>query len=49
MEEIWTYCYEEILNLNSSDMPCMMTEPPFNPINNREQMTEIIFEAFNVP
>ncbi|XP_053308396.1 actin, clone 302-like [Spea bombifrons] len=49
MEKIWRYMYNNKLRIVSSERPVLLTEVPFNPLKNREKMTEIMFEAFNVP
>ncbi|XP_049848354.1 uncharacterized protein LOC126314422 [Schistocerca gregaria] len=48
MEKIWANVYQE-LQINSEDHPMLLTEPPLNPISNRETASEILFETFNVP
>lgn len=49
MELLWRYTFEDQLRVNSEDHPVMLTEAPMNPKSNREHMTEIMFEKFNVP
>uniref|UniRef100_A0ACB8EF11 Actin-1 n=1 Tax=Sphaerodactylus townsendi TaxID=933632 RepID=A0ACB8EF11_9SAUR len=49
MERIWRHVYECELRIKSSDRPVLLTEAPLNPLQNRERMTEIMFESFKVP
>ncbi|KAJ1141855.1 hypothetical protein NDU88_008183 [Pleurodeles waltl] len=49
MEKIWRHVYECELRLKSCERPILLTEAPLNPLQNREKMTEIMFEGFNVP
>lgn len=48
MELIWQHTYE-LLRADPSDQPVVLTEPPLNPAKNREKMTEVMFELFQVP
>ncbi|MFX1480706.1 MAG: actin, cytoplasmic 2 [Promethearchaeota archaeon] len=49
MERIWHYTFYTDLRIDPSEFPILMTEAPLNPRSNREKMTEIMFETFNVP
>ena len=49
MEMIWHYIFKHELHLSSKDSPLLITEAPLNPIGNREKMTQILFEHFQVP
>jgi actin-related protein len=48
MEKIWGYTFTDKLKLNQSEYNIMTTETPMNPKENKEKMTQIMFEAFNV-
>ncbi|XP_078235235.1 actin-1 isoform X2 [Pogona vitticeps] len=49
MERIWRHIYKCELRIKASDRPVLLTEAPLNPLQNRERMTEIMFENFKVP
>lgn len=49
IEKIWHYIFHDLLQINPSEHPVLLTEPPLNPAQNREKMAEILFENFNVP
>lgn len=48
MESIWRHIYLK-LGVQSQDRPVLLTEPPLNPLANREKAAEILFETFSVP
>lgn len=49
MEKIWNYAIRSELKVTPDDHPIIMTEAALNPKQNREALTKIMFEVFNVP
>jgi len=51
MEHVWHHTFFQELRVNpSDDIGCvLLTEAPLNAKDNREKMTQVMFESFNVP
>jgi len=47
MYHLYDYTFSEKLKCNPSECRIMLTEPPLNPVKNREKMIEVMFEKYN--
>lgn len=47
MEHVWNYTFRERLQVDTTGRKILLTEPPMNPLKNREQMCNVMFEKYN--
>ncbi|KAI4146781.1 MAG: hypothetical protein LQ340_005818, partial [Diploschistes diacapsis] len=47
MEHLWDFTFAEKLKINPAGRKILLTEPPLNPLKNRERMCEVMFERYN--
>ena len=46
MEHLWNYTFYENLEINPTENKVLLTEPPMNPLKNREKLVEEMFENY---
>ncbi|OTB00969.1 hypothetical protein M426DRAFT_323858 [Hypoxylon sp. CI-4A] len=46
MQHLWDYTFYEKMKIDPKGRKILLTEPPMNPLKNREQMCEVMFERY---
>jgi hypothetical protein len=46
MQHLWDYTFYEKMHLDPTGRKILLTEPPMNPLKNRETMCEVMFERY---
>jgi actin-related protein len=46
MQHLWDYTFFEKLQINPQGQKILLTEPPMNPLKNREKMAEVMFDRY---
>lgn len=47
MQHLWDYTFFEKMRIDPTGRKILLTEPPMNPLRNREQMAEVMFERYD--
>jgi actin-related protein 2 len=47
MQHLWDYTFYEKMKIDPTGRKILLTEPPMNPLKNREHMCEVMFERYN--
>ena len=47
MEHLWNHTFYEKMKVDTTGRKILLTEPPMNPLKNREQMCDVMFEKYN--
>lgn len=46
MQHLWDYTFFDKMKIDPRGRKILLTEPPMNPLRNREQMCEVMFERY---
>src|SRR5438034_3880831 len=47
MQHLWNYTFYDKMKIDTTGRKILLTEPPMNPLKNRDQMCEAMFEVYN--
>ena len=46
MQHLWDFTFYEKMKVDTTGRKILLTEPPMNPLKNREQMCEVMFDRY---
>jgi actin-related protein 2 len=46
MQHLWDFTFYEKMKIDTTGRKILLTEPPMNPLKNREQMCEVMFDRY---
>lgn len=46
MEHLWDFTFQEKMKIDPTGRKILLTEPPMNPLKNRERMAQVMFERY---
>jgi actin-related protein len=47
MQHLWNYTFYDKMKIDPAGRKILLTEPPMNPLKNRDQMCEVMLEGYN--
>ncbi|KAH8698508.1 putative Arp2/3 complex subunit [Talaromyces proteolyticus] len=47
MQHLWNYTFFDKMNIDPTGRKILLTEPPMNPLRNRQKMAEVMLEDYN--
>lgn len=47
MQHLWNYTFYDKMKIDPTGRKILLTEPPMNPLKNRERMAEVMLEGYN--
>lgn len=47
MQHLWNYTFYDKMQIDPTGRKILLTEPPMNPLKNRERMCEVMLEGYN--
>ncbi|KAH7315977.1 hypothetical protein KP509_21G072600 [Ceratopteris richardii] len=47
MTHVWDHMIHHVLKIEPSECKILLSDPPLNPLSNREKLIEVMFETFN--
>lgn len=47
MQHLWNHTFYEKMQIDPTGRKILLTEPPMNPLKNRERMCEVMLEDYN--